>query len=101
MPAKSIGNLLNRNNNGELGDLIERAQAMSELTRTLSKALPGELAAGIIAANIRTDGELVVVCRSSAWASRLRYETDALLAATRKFGEDAVSCSVRVSHDAG
>lgn len=100
MPAKSIGNLLNRRDNGELGDLIERAQAMGELTRSLVLALPGELAAGVVAANVRTDRELVVVCRSSAWASRLRYETDTLLAAARDCGEDVVSCSVRVTHGA-
>ena len=81
MTAKSLENLLNLNNDGELGEVLRRAQALGELTETLSKALPGELSDGLVAVNIRDDSdqrELVALARSSAWASRLRFEQEAL-----------------------
>ena len=60
-------------------------------------ALPGDCAGAIVAANVRDDKSLVVIAASSAWASRLRYETDALLAAARGAGIAASSCRVRVT----
>jgi hypothetical protein len=38
-----------------------------------------------------------VIAASPAWASRLRYETDTLLAAARDAGLEPVACRVRVS----
>jgi hypothetical protein len=70
---------------------------MGELTHVLSESLGGEYAGAIVAANMREDGELVVIAASSAWASRLRYETDALLEAARKAGREPTACRVRVS----
>ena len=97
MPTKSLGNLLNPCNDGDLGDLVRRAREMGELTEALARALPEEHAQGIVAANLREDGELVVIAASPAWASRLRYEADALLEAARSIGVDATTCRVRVS----
>ncbi len=99
MPADKLEKLLNRNGIGELSDLIRRARDMGELTETLSNSLPAELAESVIAANVRDNGELIVICRSPAWAARLRYETEALLKAARAAGETVTSCRVRVSHD--
>ena len=99
MPADKLENLLNRNGIGELSDLIQRARDMGDLTETLSKALPAELAGALIAANVRENGELVVICRSPAWAARLRYETETLLDAARNADEKVSTCRVRVSHD--
>ena len=70
---------------------------MGELTHLLCKALPEEYAGAIVAANMREDGDLVVIAASSAWASRLRYETDTLLAAAREAGLKVTACRVRVS----
>jgi CubicO group peptidase (beta-lactamase class C family) len=42
-------------------------------------------------------GELVVIAASSAWANRLRYEADTLLAAARDAGLTVSACRVRVS----
>lgn len=99
MPVRTIGNLLNTKDNGDLGDLLERAQSMSELAATLSAALPDDLGNSILAANIRAGGELVVICRSPAWASRLRYESDALLSAARKYGVAVERCTLKVSRN--
>ena len=79
--------------------MVERAQSMAELTGILSAALPDELQAGIRAANVRVNGELIVSADSPAWAARLRFEGDRLLAAARAAGECVESISVRVSHD--
>ena len=58
---------------------------------------PPDERSSVIAANIRDDGELIVICRSSAWASRLRFETDTLLAAARAYGAEVEHCTIRVA----
>lgn len=79
--------------------MVQRAQAMARLADRLAAALPEDLAAGIRAANIRDDGELVVIADSPAWAARLRFEGEKLLAAARDANEQVTTISVRVSHD--
>ena len=79
--------------------MVERAQSMAELAGCLSAALPDELKAGIRAANVRDDGELIVIADSPAWAARLRFEEEKLLAAARDAGEQVETIRVRVSHD--
>lgn len=97
MTTNKLENLLKPSTDGGLGDVIERAQRMGELTGILSKALPESDRGAIVAANVREDGELVVICASSAWASRLRYETEILLKAAKDAGIDAQTCRVRVT----
>lgn len=97
MPSNELKNLLNPSNDGDLGQLIRRAREMGELTDVLARALPAEYSQGIVAANLRETGELVVIAASSAWASRLRYETDRLLEAARSVGVEAHTCRIRVS----
>jgi hypothetical protein len=97
MAGKELKNLLNPSTGGDLATVVRRARAMGELTHTLCKGLPDEYAGAIVAANLREDGDLVVIAASSAWASRLRYETDALLAAARSAGVTATTCRIRVS----
>ena len=69
MPSNKLENLLNPSADGDLGELISRAQRMGELTELLCKLLPESDRGAIVAANVREDGELVVICASSAWAS--------------------------------
>jgi hypothetical protein len=97
MSIKSLKNLLNANDDGDLGDIVKHARDMGVLVQTLLRALPSDHVASIAAANIRRDGKLVILAASSAWASRLRFETDALIDAARKTGADVTSCSVRVA----
>jgi hypothetical protein len=99
MPVKSLENLLNPNDDGQLGDIVRRAQGMGELVRHLQQALPDDMRDSVQAANIRDDGELVILASSSAWAAKLRFEADTLLAAARKSGARVDSCTVRVSRD--
>lgn len=101
MPIKLLENLLNSNNDGSLGDIIKHARDMGVLVSALQSSLPDDEAAAVIAANIRDDGELIVLCSSSAWASRLRFETDTLMHAARGTGAMVESCSVRVSRGGG
>lgn len=97
MPVKRLENLLNPNDDGGLGDIIRHARDMGELVQMLQMSLPDDQAAAVIAANIRGDGELIVLASSSAWASRLRFETEALMAAARQSGADVKTCEVRVN----
>ncbi len=96
MPVDRLEKLLNPNITGGLGDIIRHARDMGELVQMLQKALPENHASGIAAANIRDDGVLVILARSSAWASRLRFEADSLVAAARTTGAEVQSCTVRV-----
>ena len=96
MPIKHLGNLLKPNKDGGLGDIIRHARDMGELVCALQRSLPADEAAAVIAANIRDDGELVILCSSSVWASRLRFETATLLRAARNTGAKADRCTVRV-----
>ena len=97
MAENDIKNLLNPCSSGDLGDIVRRARELGELTETLSRALPDDYAGAVVAANFRENGDLVVIASSSAWASRLRYETDTLLEAARGAGLSPTACRVRVS----
>ncbi|MDJ0748560.1 MAG: DciA family protein [Woeseiaceae bacterium] len=80
--------------------MIRRAREMGELTHILCDSLPGEFAGAIAAANVRDDGSLVVIATSPAWASRLRYESESLLAAAREAGRNVSQCRIRVAPQA-
>ncbi|MDX1499545.1 MAG: DciA family protein [Woeseiaceae bacterium] len=100
MPAKRLDSLLNPNENGGLGDVVRRARGMGELTERLRRALGRELGTPIVAANVRDDGTLVVLVESPAWAARLRFEADALIAAAGRTKPPVARCEVRVAHGA-
>jgi hypothetical protein len=101
MPPQKLDQLLNSSKNGELAKIVERADAIGALTGALQTALPADLADSVVAANVGASGELVVVARSPAFAARLRFEREALLAAAGTAGQAASSLKVRVAHDKG
>jgi len=80
-----------------LNTIIQRAQNMDELTTALRAELAADAGRNLLAANLREDGELVLVCASSAWASRLRFESETLMEVARKTGRTVNSCKVTVS----
>jgi hypothetical protein len=96
MSVKSLEELLKASADGGLGDVVRHARDMGDLVKLLQDSLPSEQRAAISAANIRDDGELVVLANSSAWASRLRYETEIMMTAARTTGKEVNKCSVRV-----
>ena len=99
MSAKKLENLLRSGSGGNLEKLIQTAQNMDSLTGALKGTLTPQLADHVLAANVRENGELVVICSSSAWASRIRFEADALLAASGEAGFDASSLRVSVTQN--
>lgn len=99
MPMKRLESLLNPNDDGDLGDIIRHAREMGDLIQVLQRSLTAETAGSIIAANIRGDGELVVLAASSAWAAKLRFEADLMIAAARQTGAEISSCTVRVERN--
>ncbi len=92
-----LENLLKVRASGTLSKIIQRAQNMDELTTALRAGLPADAGQNLLAANLRENGELLLVCTSSAWASRLRFESDKLMEAARKAGLTVNSCRVTVS----
>ena len=89
--------LLKSGAGGTLDKIIQRAQNIDELTTALRAALPEDAAQSLLAANLRENDELVLICATSAWASRLRFESDKLMAVTRETGLTISSCRVCVS----
>ena len=96
MAITKLENLLNSQENNGLDKIIQRAQNMDSLTSSLQAALPADLAANLVAANVREDGNLAIVCSNAAWASRLRFESDQLIETARKSGMTVSSCTVKV-----
>jgi len=99
MSIKRLENLLNPSNDGGLGDIIRHAKDMGELVHTLQQALPDDLSASIRSANIRDNGELVILAASPAWAAKLRFEANRLMEIVRQAGTDVTSCTVRVNRN--
>jgi hypothetical protein len=97
MSITKLENLLKSHENKRLDKIIQRAQHMDTLTSALQAGLPADLAENLVAANVREDGDLVVVCRSPAWASRLRFEAERLIEIAKSTGVDVHGCTVRVS----
>ena len=96
MSLKKIDKLLNSKGGNALEDLVQHAQDMDDLALRVRLSLDGDMRDSIAAANLRDDGELVVVCRSSAWAARLRFESERLMQAARDGGYTVTGCRVRV-----
>jgi hypothetical protein len=96
MPILRLGKLLKSGSADRLGKLVERSRNMGDLAQILRAALPSDAAPHLQAANLRDDGELVLVCSSSSWAARLRFESEGLLKVARKAGLRAETCSVKV-----
>ncbi len=92
-----LENLLKARDGRTLNKMIQRAQNMDELTTALRAGLAADAGQNLLAANLREDCDLVLVCASSAWASRLRFESETLMEVARKTGRTVNSCKVTVS----
>ena len=80
-----------------LDDIIQRAQNMDDLTGVIRAVLPEEAQSSLLGANLRENGELVLICSSSSWAARLRFESDQLIEAARLTGAEVDKCKVKVA----
>ncbi len=96
MPVTRLDKLLKSGTSGRLGKIIRNAQDMQALTVALRARLPGALAPELLSASVR-DGDLVLLCSSPAFASRLRFEGGTLLGAARELGLEVGRCRVRVA----
>ena len=95
-PMESLDKLLKSMTGRGLGKIVQRAQNMDDLAHKLRLRVEPALAGHIVAVNARDDGELVVICTSPAWASRLRYASEELLEAARAAGADVTRCRFKV-----
>ena len=96
---KQLGKLLKTDATSGLDALLQQARDMDDLAQKLRSGLGPPLAGELRAVNLREGGELVVVCTSSGWAARMRFETETLLRLARQAGVPASACRIRVSHD--
>ena len=97
MGLTRLEKLLEAPGGSPLRTVIRRAREMDDLTVRLRAVLDAEAAPQLVAANLREDGELVIICSSPAWAARLRFESGALLEAARAAGLEALRCDVKVA----
>ena len=89
--------LLKTGSGSALEEIVQRAQNMDQLTAAIRSVLPEEAQSQLLAANLRENGELVLICSSSSWAARLRFESEQLIEAARLTGADVDKCKVKVS----
>ena len=92
-----LENLLAPGRGGALGKIVQHAQNMDNLTSQIRSVLPEEAQSQLLAANVRQNGELVLICSSSSWAARLRFESEQLIEAARLTGAAVDKCKVSVS----
>ena len=96
---KQLGKLLKTEATSGLDALLQQARNMDDLAQKLRAGLGPPLANELRAVNLRESGELVVVCTTSGWAARMRFEAETLLRLAQQAGVQATGCRVRVSHD--
>jgi hypothetical protein len=99
MSIERLEKLLKSGSGNGLAEIIQRAQEMHDLTGALQAALPRDLGENLLSANLREDGQLALICSSSAWASRLRFESERLVEVTKSLGNNVASCRVIVSQE--
>jgi hypothetical protein len=78
--------------------LVVRAQALLKIQAALDRALPAALTGHIRIMQLE-NGTLSLACDSGAVASRLRHQTDALIASLGKHGIAVASVRVSVNPD--
>ena len=94
--AKSLSELISANKSG-LGRLARQAQQRTHLSDYMRTRLGSPLADGFMHCNINEDGTLIVVAVNPEWASRLRFESQQLIAFCQDFGAEALLVKVRVT----
>jgi hypothetical protein len=97
MSVIRLENLLKTDAGTPLESIVRHAKKMDDLTSRLRSVLGAEASRNLLAANLRDDGELVLICQSPSWAARLRFESEALLAAAAGGGVKADRVRVRVA----
>jgi hypothetical protein len=91
--------LLKSATDSPLEQLVRRSETMQRLTMKLKAGLAPGLAPHLTAANLRPDGQLVLVAESSGWAARLRFESESLMQIARDDGEQVHTCRVIVAKE--
>ena len=99
MPITRLEKLLKSGVGDDLEKIVQHAQKLDGLTSALQAELPADAASALLAASLRDDGELVLICASSEFAARLRYESNSLIEAARRAGFMVDRASVRVSQN--
>ncbi len=97
MSVKKLENLLQSGQNSDLDRLIQRAQDMDTLTTALRAGIEPDLAENLVAANVQENRVLAIICSSSTWAARFRFESERLIEIAASIGVTAQACIVKVS----
>lgn len=91
--APSVGQLLSES----ASPALAKARRLGELDAQLRRGLAAPLADHVLLADVSDDGCLVFLADHPAWATRLRQQQEALLAAARSAGFPASRFAVKVA----
>jgi len=94
---KSLSELIH-SPNSSLGKLATKARGKVGLIDHIRKGLAPELAAELVHCAVGDDGTLNVRASGPEWASRLRFESEKLLALGRELHPEVTQVKVRVAH---
>ena len=94
--SKSLSDLLG-GPESPIGQLAGEARRRSELSDHLRKALPADLAGGLMHCNFDSDGGLILLAASPEWAARLRFESQLVIDLCRTQGLEINQVRVRVA----
>jgi hypothetical protein len=97
MSLNKLKNILSSDSHNNLDDIVQRAKNMEELCSTLKKIISDEAAQHIVACNIRSNGKLVILCNSIAWAAKFRYQNVLFLSAARKMFPHITDCKIKIA----
>ena len=95
MSSQTLKHCLELDSNN-LESIIKRAKEMDNLKKMLRNVLDKEAAKHLISANIRRNGELVLLCNSSAWGSKIRFDQEKLLKTAQTKWKFLTSCRVKI-----
>ncbi|MBM4195968.1 MAG: DUF721 domain-containing protein [Gammaproteobacteria bacterium] len=93
---KSLSDLMFRPG-GAVESLVRQADAAANLVALLRSGIGGALGQSIRAASLQPDGTLVVAAASSAWAARLRFESERMRSLCREQQLNCTRVVVRVA----
>ena len=95
---KSLSELISRGNS-PLSKLAQEARSRLEFADYIRAGLPADLAAEMVSCSLDSERALVIRATNSAWAARLRFESERLLALCRERHPGTRSVKVKVSRN--
>ena len=93
---QKLSKILSKEHNSKISEIVKTSNELKELTIILRNILEINEKENLISAAIQEDGNLILTCSSSVWASKLRFKKKKLLSEAKKAGFNASNLEVSV-----